>query len=286
MMQRIRILIAVPEPFLRRRVRDLVRAERDFEIVSECADAAEVPADVHRLHPDALLIDMSLPRADALELVRRLDPDRGPAVVFLSGDDGRAQDAFDAGAVDCVRKPVEDERLKRALHRVRTWVRAEGAARISERLSELLRELRTAADYPSRIPVSADGRLLFLPVHEIDWIDGSGNYVCLRAGGRAYRLRNTLSALERSLDPGRFRRIHRGVIVNLARIQAVEPRSGGSAVVHLHDGTALRLSRGYRYVLSWLGSESLGSSTGGELAAAAGAESGIPSGAGPGRSRG
>jgi two-component system LytT family response regulator len=286
-MQRIRILIAIPEPFLRRRVRELVRAERDFEIVSECSSGGEVRADVQRLHPDALLIDLSLPRADALELVRRLDADREPAVVFLSGDDGKAQEAFDAGAIDCVRKPVEDRRLARALHRIRTWVRAEGAARVSERLSELLGELRTAADYPARIPVSADGRLLFLPVQEIDWIDGSGNYACLRAGGRVYRLRNTLSALERSLDPGRFRRIHRGVIVNLARIQAVEPLSGGSAIVHLQDGTALRLSRGYRYVLSWLGSDSLGSTASEEIAPTASAEgASLAPDAGSGRARG
>jgi two-component system LytT family response regulator len=257
-MQRIRILIAVSEPFLRRRVRDLVRAERDFEILAECGDGVELAAETQRLHPDALLLELSLPRTDAIDFARRLDPDRGPVVVFLASDGTRAQEAFDAGALDCVRKPLEDERLGRALRRLRDRVNAEGAAKVSERLSDLLRELRTAADYPTRIPVSADGRLLFLPVHQIDWVEGSGNYACLRAGGRVYRLRTTLSALERTLDPGQFRRIHRGVIVNLSRIEAVEPLSGGSAIVHLHDGTALRLSRGYRYVLSWLGAEAAG----------------------------
>jgi two-component system LytT family response regulator len=264
--QAIRIAIAAPDPFLRRRLRDLVRAERDFDLVAECGDGVELSAELRRLHPDALLLDLALPRADPLEMTRRFDPGRGPVVVFLSAEAEQAQDAFDVGALDCVRKPVEDQRLARTLQRVRTRVRAEGAAKVSERLSDLLRQLRSAADYPSRIPVSSEGRLLFVPVHDIDWIEGSGNYACLRVGGRVYRLRNTLSAIERILDPGAFRRIHRGVIVNLSRIHAVEPQSGASAVVHLHDGTTLRLSRGYRYVLSWLGSDASGAASRDEAA--------------------
>jgi two-component system, LytTR family, response regulator len=266
-MQTIRILIAAPDPFLRRRLRDFVRAERDFDVVAECGDGVEASGELRRLRPDALILDLALPRADPLEMARRFDPEQGPVVVLLSDEAEQAQEAFDAGALDCVRKPVEDQRLGRALQRVRAWVRAVGAAKVSERLSGLLRELRSAADYPSRIPVSSEGRLLFVPVDEIDWIEGSGNYACLRVGGRVHRMRNTLSAIERILDPGRFRRIHRGVIVNLSRIHALEPQSGGSAIVHLHDGTTLRLSRGYRYVLSWLGSESPGAAPREETAA-------------------
>ncbi len=260
-MARIRLLIAAADPFLRRRLREAALEERDFDVVSECTDGLEADAELHRTRPEAMLLDASLPRRDGLELTRRLDPDRGPAVVLFCSDGQNAQEALDAGALDCVRKPVESQRLARAFQRLRIWVRSQAAAALSERLSAFLQDLRTAADYPARIPVPSDGRVVFLPVDEIDWIEGSGNYACLRSAGQVYRLRQTLSALERSLDPGRFRRIHRGVIVNLARIRAIEPRAGGSAVVRLRDGTTLSLSRGYRYVLTWLGADAPGAAS-------------------------
>jgi two-component system LytT family response regulator len=203
--------------------------------------------------------------------------------VFLASGPEQAHRAFDAGALDYVLMPVEPRRFTRSLERVRAWVRAQRAETVSGRLSALLDSLRTAADYPARIAVASGSNLVLLPVDEIDWIEASGNYACIRAGGRAYRVRRTLSSLESTLDPGRFRRVHRGTIVNLSHVREVEMPQGSAPVVRMIDGTAVRLSRGYRHVFSWFGTEvpdEIGEGKRG--AAPAGAPTGSPAGTPPG----
>ena len=255
-MPKIAVLIALREPLLRRRLRDLLQDQSDFEVVSECGDGSEILDEIRRSGAEALLLDAAMPRIDGFDIVRSLSADRSPAVVFLGTGGDQTQQAFDVGAVDFLLKPVERRRFARAMERVRTRIRWQKAAAVGERLSALLQTLRVAAEYPPFLPVPSEGRILFLSTDEIDWIEGSGNYVHVHAGDRVFRLRQTLASLQASLEPGRFRRIHRRTIVNLSRIREVEPLPGGAAMVRLRDGTTLRMSRGYRDVVSWLGAES------------------------------
>jgi two-component system, LytTR family, response regulator len=257
-MSRVRVLVGLREPLLRRRVRDLLLEEIDFELVAECGDGLEALEQVRRARPDLFLIDTAMPGLDGFEIVRQLDPSRGPVVVFLASGSEDAQKAFDVGALDFLLKPVDRRRFSRSMQRVRMWIRAQRGAAVGERLSGLLQTLRSAADYPAYIPVPSNGSILFLAIDEIDWIEGSGNYVSVHAGERVFRVRQTLASFLSALDPGRFRRIHRRTIVHLARIREVEPSGGGAAIVRLRDGTALRMSRGYRDVVTWLGADAPG----------------------------
>lgn len=254
-MSRISVVIGMREPLLRRRVRDLLAAEADFEVLAECGDGVEALEHIRRTRPDVLLLDVTMPRLDAFGLLRQLDPNRSPAVVLLASGVEHAHQAFDVGALDYLLKPIERRRFTRSMQRVRAWVRSQRSAAVGERLSGLLQTLRSAVDYPAYVPVPSNGSLLFLSVDEIDWIEGSGNYVSIHSGERVFRLRQTLSSLQSALDPGRFRRIHRRTIVHLPRIREVEPQPGGAATVRLRDGTPLRMSRGYRDVIAWLGAD-------------------------------
>jgi two-component system LytT family response regulator len=254
-MARIRLLIALREPLIRHRVRDLLRDESDFEIVAESGDGDEVLDEIRRSGAEALLLDTAMPGLNGFDIVRSFDTERAPGVVFFGAGADQAQQAFDVGAVDFLLKPIDRRRLARALDRLRTWIRWQKAAAVGERLSALLQSLRAAAEYPPFLPVPSGGRIVFLSIDEIDWIEGSGNYVQVHSSERVFRLRQTLASLQASLDPGRFRRIHRRTIVNLSRIREVEPLAGGGAMVRLRDGMALRMSRGYRDLVSWLGGE-------------------------------
>ena len=253
-MSRIPTLIAVQDPTARRCVAELVRSQADFEVTAECSDGIEALEGLRNGNVEALILDIATPRLDGFSVLQGLEG-RAPALVFLASGPEQAHRAFDAGALDYVLKPIDAQRFARSLERVRAWVRAQRSEAVGGRLSALLDSLRAAADYPARIAVAAGDSLVLLPVDEIDWIEASGNYACIRAGGRVYRVRRTLSSLEATLDPGRFRRVHRGTIVNLSHVREVEMPAGSTPVVRMIDGAAVRLSRGYRHVFSWFGTE-------------------------------
>jgi two-component system LytT family response regulator len=103
-----------------------------------------------------------------------------------------------------------------------------------------------ATDYLNRLVVKTQGRIMLIPVTEIDWIEAADNYVILHVGERTHLLRGSMNALGAQLDPARFLRIHRSAIVNAERIREVQPHYNGDAIIVLHDGTALRLSRNRR----------------------------------------
>ena len=113
----------------------------------------------------------------------------------------------------------------------------------AQRLFSLLDRTRSQSDYAQRLTVSTRGRILFVPVADIDWIEAEDNYARLHVSRRVYDVRETLQALMERLDPRDFVRIHRSTIVNLHRIREVQPWFQGSHIVILHSGEELRMSR-------------------------------------------
>lgn len=101
-------------------------------------------------------------------------------------------------------------------------------------------------DRPERFLVRKLGREFLIAANDIEWLQAAGNYVNLRVRGHDYPLRSTVGGIELRLDPGRFARIHRSYIVNLAQIASIEPLDDGDARIHLKDATALPCSRRYR----------------------------------------
>ena len=149
----------------------------------------------------------------------------------MTAHDEYALRAFDAGALDYLLKPFDDARFKRALSRAKDKI-----ARYAERRTTGL----------ERLVVKAAGQVLFLSVSEIDWIEAADYYACLHVGNETHLLRRTLSDLERELDAGKFCRIHRSAIANLARIRGLELRDDGEYDVVLDSRVHLRLSRRFR----------------------------------------
>ena len=101
----------------------------------------------------------------------------------------------------------------------------------------------------TRIPVKARGRFSFLNVDDVDWIETQGNYLALHVGSAVHMIRETSTRFEAQLDPSRFVRIHRRVIVAVDRIRDLRPVANGDAIVRLLDGRELRASRRFRGVI-------------------------------------
>ena len=244
---KIRTLIVDDEPLARERLRALLSAEPDIEIIGECGDGPEAVESIRRDAPDLVFLDVQIPEIDGFGVIERVGLENAPVVVFVTAYDQYALEAFDVHAVDYLLKPFDETRFAKALGRARSAVQAQRSGEVSERLLALLRGLRAApTGRTERLVVKSAGRLFFLRTEEIDWIESSGNYVCLHVGSETHLLRETMSSLEARLDPATFIRIHRTAIVNVDRIKELQPLFHGEYEVVLRGGARLTLSRSYR----------------------------------------
>ena len=243
---KLRAVIADDEPLARERLRALLGRDPEVEIAAECADGASTAAEVARLRPELLFLDVQMPAADGFEALARIPVDRlPPAVVFVTAHDEHALHAFDVHAADYLLKPFAADRFAQALARAKERVRARQATN----LADLLQSLRAP---PDRLVVRSGGRISFLPVDDLDWAGAADNYVELHAGREVHLVRDTLTRLSARLDPKRFLRVHRSTLVNVARVRELRPLAGGDYEILLRDGTRLVLSRTFRRAMQRL----------------------------------
>lgn len=243
----IKVLIVDDEELARVRIRELLAQEEDIEVVGECGDGEEALQMISNHSPDLVFLDVQMPEMDGFQVVEALDPEAMPTVVFVTAYDEFALRAFDAHAFDYLLKPFHGERFHTTLDRVRSHLsRGGNTLRGDERLYSLLESLRSTRSWMERFVVRSGPRIYFVRVDEVDWIDAEGNYVRLHTGKKSHLVRTTVSSLIGRLDPERFLRVHRSIIVNLARLREVQTYAKGSYILVLEDGTKLTSSATYR----------------------------------------
>lgn len=223
-----------------RTLRLLARRDPDVTIVAECRNGAEAVDAVREKQPDVLLLDVQMPGCDGFDVVELLGDD-APVIIFITAYDQYAIRAFEVQAVDYLLKPFTDERFELAMARAKEMLRT----RTDDR-AKLARLTQAHRAYTQRFMVRSAGRIVFLKAGEIDWIEAADYYARLHAGSASYLIRESMNELQKTLDPDRFVRIHRSVIVNLDRVREMKPMLRGEHLVILRDGRELRMSRGRR----------------------------------------
>jgi two-component system LytT family response regulator len=247
---KIRTLIVDDEPLARRNLRVLLEREPQIEILEECRNGREAVKAINTLSPDLIFLDIQMPEMDGFDVLQHVGPEHIQAIIFVTAFDQYALKAFDVHALDYLLKPFDDERFARALERAKSQIAAREINQLSERLLALLEERETERKgltrdpaYLTRLMIKASSRMMLLKVDEIDFIEADGNYAKLHVGRKTHLLREKMNDLEGRLDPAKFVRIHRSIIVNLDRIKELHPHFNGDYVVVLEDGRQLRLSR-------------------------------------------
>jgi two-component system LytT family response regulator len=245
----VRVIVADDEPIGRQRLVRLLQAEPETDVVAACADGEEAVEAIREHLPDVVLLDIQMPNLDGFEVVAALGDAQQPAVIFVTAHDQYALRAFDVHAFDYLLKPVDQDRLREAIARaVGATGRAAPQGSTTGRILGLLEELnaRERARGQDRLVVRTPERAFFLRTEAIDYIEAAGKFVHLHVARAVHPLRESMAELEQELDPGRFLRISRSVIVNLDRIQEIQPWFQGDYVLILSDGTKLTSTRGYR----------------------------------------
>jgi two-component system LytT family response regulator len=243
----IRTLIVDDEPLARDALRILLGREHDIEIVGEAGSGDDAVAAILHHQPDLVLLDVQMPGCDGFQVLERVAEQYLPEVIFVTAFERHAVRAFDVHALDYLLKPVEEARLAQALRRARAALE-QGMERDSpERLTALLDVRSGAFDHGERRFVARErGHFVLVRTGEVQWIRSARNYVELHTARGMFLVRGTLGALERELNPFRFARIHRTVIVDLDRIRAITPNAYGDFEVLLDGGVKLPMSRTYR----------------------------------------
>jgi two-component system LytT family response regulator len=244
-----KVLIIDDEPMARERIRDLLEGENDIEIADECRNGIEAVSAINETKPDLIFLDIQMPGLDGFEVLSEISRDHLPEIIFVTAYDKYTLKAFSAHALDYLLKPFDDERFKEALQYARARMeQAKANANPVPRSSlvSFLEQLAKQDKYLKRIQVKLNQRIFLVNVNDIDSFEAEGCYVRIRNGESNYLLRETLSSLEKKLDPRKFARVHRSTIINIDSIIELQHWSQYEWIAILKNGSKYVVSRSFR----------------------------------------
>jgi len=244
-MIKIRTLIVDDMPLARERIRMILGADPEIEIIGECADGDEAVEAIKNLKPEFVFLDVQMPGLDGFSVVEKIGVEKMPVVVFVTAYDEFAIKAFEVSALDYLLKPFEEEQLTRAVIRAKREIQKRQASDLNNHLRQLLAAVKPETKYLKRLVVKTAAQTILVQTEDIDWIGAAGNYLELHIGKETYLIRERISRMEQNLDPEKFARIHRSTIVNLDRIKTLHPLFNGDHITILRDGTKLNMSRAF-----------------------------------------
>ena len=245
--RRLSAVIVDDEELARQLLREYIESSSGIQVVAECANGFDAVKAISEKKPDLVFLDVQMPKLTGFEVLELID--RNVAVIFVTAFDQFATKAFDANAVDYLLKPFSLDRFQKALDRARQ--------RLGQKLpaaTDLAAAARPPQQYLQRVVVKDGARVYIIPVDRLDYAEAQDDYVSLHSQGKSYLKQQTISSLEAGLDPQRFVRIHRSVLVNLERVAKVEPYAKDSRIAVLNNGVQLPMSRaGYERLRELLG---------------------------------
>jgi two-component system LytT family response regulator len=244
--EKIRALIVDDEPLAREGIRMRLKQEPDVELIGACKNGREAVAAILRDAPDLVFLDIQMPRLDGFGVIEAVGVRQMPHVIFVTAYDEHALRAFEVNALDYLLKPIDGGRFSESLERVRSRIHGENLEAVGERLKKMMASLGVERSHLERLSIKSAGRITFIGVDEIDWIEAADNYVEVHSGRESHLLHATMNSLESRLDPNKFLRIHRSIIVNISRIKELHPMFHGGYRVILKDGAQLTSGRRYR----------------------------------------
>lgn len=259
-MQKLRTIIVDDEPLALELLRSYLSSSVDIEIIAECRNGRDAVAAAIKYRPELLFLDIQMPGINGFEVVKALQSDLMPMVIFVTAFDKYAVDAFDLHAVDYILKPLDKARVERATERAIDRLKLDkkqsfktpliGAIdAISDRLAKKQDpkvEANMTGSMSRKLLIRDSGVVKVVPFDDIDWVDAAGDYMCVHALGETHIVRSTLTELIGKLDASLFVRIHRSTIVNIERVVSVSPLQKGGSLLQLSGGEELKVSRNYR----------------------------------------
>jgi two-component system LytT family response regulator len=242
-----KVLIVDDEPIAREGLRLLLASEPDVRCVLEARHGREATAVIRNEAPNLVLLDVQMPQMDGFNVIQAIGAERMPPVVFVTAFDQYAVQAFEINAIDYLLKPVAEDRFRIAFQRARNRLRDPLAD--SQRIAELLESLAGSRKHLNRLAVRVGEKTVLIDISDVDWFEADENYVRVHAAQATHLVHVPLAKLQESLDPDRFLRIHRSLIVNVRRVKQLWTSKNSPCVVELTNGVRLQSGRSYAQVI-------------------------------------
>lgn len=237
--KKIRTVIVDDEELARQVLHELMLPHPEIEIIAECANGFEAVKAVTELKPDLLFLDIQMPKLDGFEVLELVGGEM--AIVFATAYDEYALKAFEVHAVDYLLKPFGKDRFEKALEHAKA--RLGGGSVPRPNVAEVARDARPPEQHLDRVVVRDGAKVHIIPIAKLDFVEAQDDYVALASEGHKYLKQQTIASLESALDPKQFLRVHRSYIVNLERVDRIEPYGKDSKVAILRDNSRLPVSR-------------------------------------------
>ncbi len=255
-------LIVDDEPLARRGLRIRLETFPEVTVVGECANGREALAFCAESPPQLVFLDIQMPGLDGFDVVKGFQSECMPLIVFVTAFDHYAVEAFDVHAVDYLLKPVDEERLAKAIEKVRQKLSDQSVHADKAKLLTLIGDitgkpvntLEEAAQSPGGVNAGEKATLhvkdgthtTLVPLDEIDWVEAAGDYMCLHVGDTTHIMRSTMGCLEAQLPTPPFQRIHRSTLVNTQRINQIITHMNGEYILALNCGARLKTGRAFK----------------------------------------
>jgi len=259
----LKTIIVDDEALARRGLKLRLATRSEVEVIAEARNGREALSLIREHKPDLVFLDIQMPGMDGFDVLRDLQPDEMPAVVFVTAFDEYAIKAFEANALDYLLKPIEDNRLGDALERVKQSLGQRRAIRHRNALLKLVADLtgepvgsmedldtgkldKLKKKEVPRLAIKDGGHTTWIPQDKIEWIDAAGDYMCVHSGGETHIMRMTMKKLEESLDSDYLQRVHRSTIVNIHQVKEMQAHINGEYFLTLSGGHTVKMSRTYK----------------------------------------
>ena len=240
----LRCVIVDDEPVAIRRLQSLLRAVPEVEVAGTAGAAPAALDLIARTHPDLVFLDIEMPGLSGLDLVRRLDLDPPPVIVFVTAFGRYALEAYGLAGTDYLLKPVEPERLTEAVARAQATVAGRHAVEQVAELRAVIGALRGQdEDLALWVPDGASRRRL--PLASVVWLQAERDYVRLHTAERSYLVRDRLQAFEARLPKDAFARVHRSAIVRLAAMTGLRRLGDRAYELVAEGGHVIPVGRSY-----------------------------------------
>ncbi|MCM4155683.1 LytTR family DNA-binding domain-containing protein [Gramella sp. AN32] len=244
-----RALVIDDEELARKRILNLLEEVEQIEVIGQCTNGKNAITFINSELPDLIFLDINMKDMNGFDVLKNVEIEPKPIVIFVTAYDNYALKAFDVEAFDFLLKPFKDERFFKTIKKVLKTTKAEANTTFGKRMEEFFHQYSSKSELPSaifKIPIKTGNKTALVDPVDIQYICASGYYAEIFANGKKYVLRESLSNLEEMLDNNSFVRVHRSTILNLHFVDEILHSDYSEIDSKMKDGQLLRISKSHK----------------------------------------